>query len=174
MGSTEIVLTYKIGDSVIYKHNGIFRVADVKMMNFMGGEKLYYILESIYSKGSNTYVPTDLEGLQLCMRPLLTKNEILDAIQQAQHVELQWDDDTKQRYAVLSEVVSTLDRVKILAVYFRIHQHKTQLEAKRKKLYASDLRLYLQSEKMIRDEFAFVLDMPREEVIPYIFRCISQ
>ncbi len=173
MGSTEI-LSYKIGDNVIYKNNGICRIADIKTMNFTGGDKLYYVLEPVYSKGSHTYVPTDLQGISASMRPLLEKSQIDSVIRDSLTAELPWHSETKQRAVLLNDVVSTLDRVKILAVFLRLQAYKAELEGNRKKMYASDLKLLMQTEKMIRDEFAFVLGIAREDVIPYVMAQISQ
>ena len=165
-------LKYKIGDNVIYKNSGICCICDIKEMSFASPEKkLYYILESVYAKGSHTYVPADLED---CMRNLISEEEIQSAISSFLTIELEWVSETKARAEYLNSIIANFNRAQMLAVVKLLSEHKKECEAKRKKMYASDSKILTLAEKMIRDEFAFVLGIKREEVFDYIKSATSR
>lgn len=175
MSNTETMVQYSQGDTVIYKNNGICRISQVQAMSFTpGDEKMYYVLEPVYAQGSRTYVPVDSAELNACMRCLLDKNGVDAAIDESTEQQLEWVEDTKLRAAYWAQVISTYDRSKILAVLARLSEHKAQLEQKRKKMYASDLKMLALTERMIRDEFAFVLKIDRDEVMAYITDRLSR
>lgn len=175
MSNTETIVHYSQGDTVIYKNNGICKVSQIQAMSFTpGDEKTYYVLEPVYAQGSRMYVPVDSAELNACMRRLLNKNEIDTAIDESTDQQLEWVEDTKLRAAYWAQVISTYDRAKILAVFARLSDHKIQLEQKRKKMYASDQKMLALTERMIRDEFAFVLKIDRDEVMAYITDRLSR
>lgn len=175
MGMISTMLKHKIGDNVIYKNSGICRICDVKKMSFGGNEeKMYYVLEPVYAEGSHTYVPADSATLENSMHKLLDKKQVQKAILDSLEVKLEWIQETKVRAVYFAEVLATYDRAKILAVIKCLSDYRQELEAKRKKMYASDSKALLTAEKMIKDEFAFVLGIKREEVFGYIKEFISK
>ncbi len=172
MSQTSTALKYEIGDNVIYKSSGICCICDIKEMSFTASDKkLYYILEPVYAQGSHTYVPADLEN---SMRDLICKEEAEKAISSFLSVELEWISEIKARAEYLNNIISKFDRAEILAVVKLLSEHKKECETKRKKMYASDSKILTLAEKMIRDEFAFVLGIKREEVFDYIKGAISK
>ena len=175
MIKSAIASGYNVGDNVIYKNNGICRICDIKEMNFTGTEKkLYYVLAPVYSQGSHTYVPVDLPDLRSSMHDLIDKKDIDKVINDSVGVQLEWPKETKVRAEYLSGVLSEFDRTKTLAVVKLLLAHKGECEARKKKMYASDMKLLTLAEKMIRDEFAFVLGINREDVFGYIDGVISK
>ena len=172
MGEISTVLKYKIGDNVIYKNSGICCICDIKEMSFTSTDKkLYYVLSPVYAQGSHTYVPAELED---GMRDLICKEEVEKAIALFPTVQLEWIPETKARAEYLNSIVANFDRAEILAVINLLSEHKKKCESKRKKMYASDTKILTLAEKMIRDEFAFVLGIKREEVFDYIKDAISK
>ncbi len=166
---------YKIGDNVIYKNNGICRICDIKEMSFTGTDKkLYYVLEPVYSQGSHTFVPVDLPNIGECMHDLINRDEVIEAINDAEKIQLEWPQEIKARAEYFSSIIAEFERAKTLAVIKCLSRHKRECEERRKKMYASDLKLLTYAEKMIRDEFAFVLGIKREEVFDYINSVISE
>ena len=55
--------------------------------------------------------------------------------------------------------------------YIRLKREK--LNENHKKLHSADERILGEAENMLYDEFAFALDIPRDEVIPYIRSHVS-
>ncbi len=164
-----------IGDNVIYKNNGVCCICDIKEMSFTGTDKkLYYVLSPVYSQGSHTYVPVDLPNIGECMHDLISRDDALSAIKDAEGIQLEWISDIKARAEYFSGILSQFDRAKTLAVIKRLSGHKRECEERRKKMYASDLKVLTSAEKMIRDEFAFIFGIKREEVFDYICSVISE
>ena len=58
----------------------------------------------------------------------------------------------------------------IKALYF----HKQKREADGKNLYLSDERFFKEAERILYDEFQYVLNIKREELLPFIFQKIEE
>lgn len=175
MGDIDTSLRHKTGDNVIYKSNGICEICDIREMSFTGGEKkLYYVLKPVYAQGSHTYVPVDSPELGQCMHVLLTKEDVHKAIDSYREFVLEWREDTKARAEYLNSLIATFNRSAILAIAVKLGKYKAELDSKRKKMYASDSRILSSTEKMIKDEFAFVLGIERDEVFGYIKARLSE
>lgn len=82
---------FKIGDTVIYENNGVFKVMDIGPVDFStDASRQYYTLKGVYA-GSNSlvYSPVDHKAF---MRALYSKEELnrfLDQVREQQVNELQ-------------------------------------------------------------------------------------
>ena len=57
---------------------------------------------------------------------------------------------------------------KKLALFNVLNAKKKELESKNKQFGASDTRLLARAEKTVLEEFAFVLGITRDDVVPYL------
>ncbi len=160
--------SHNIGDYVMYRHNGICRISDIKSENFGGmGEKEYYFLTSVFNEKNEVYVPL---GSPLAdeMYRLLTAEEIDDIIKMSEEKEENWITDSKERSAFFDSVLKSGNRTQILKVFKLLALRKMELDTQKKKLHANDERILAAAQKLIVEEFAFVLGIPQSEVIPFI------
>ena len=74
----------------------------------------------------------------------------------------------KKRSAVYGDIISEGDPGKILRLVKELSLYRISAEKEKKKFYASDAKLLAAAEKAIFEEFAYVLGIERDEVIPYI------
>ncbi|MBE6587506.1 MAG: hypothetical protein E7647_03725 [Ruminococcaceae bacterium] len=166
---------HKIGDFVTYRQNGICRINKIVKQNFAGmGEREYFELSPVYDMKTVIFVPLDSEPLKAGMRHILSKEEIDGIINEAEHEELEWSNDTKDRAQKFGDILLEGDRAKILWVIKVLSIYKKELEEKKRKLYASDAKILSTAEKAITEEFSFVLGIKREEVLPYILEKIGK
>lgn len=163
-----IAMTFNIGDYVQYQSTGLCQIEDCRQEDLTGkGNQLYYVLKSVYDKVT-TYVPATPEAVKDKMRHLLTSNQINDMISKSNTEDNKWIENSKLRQTEFSKIIKDGDRKQILWLVKVLLLHKKEVEKQKKKFYSSDERVLMMAEKMITEEFAFVLGMDRDDVIPYI------
>lgn len=156
----------------MYKNNGMCRVADITETDFGAGERPYYILESVYDEKSSVYVPVG-SPLEVSMHHILSAGEINAIIDATGKCGGEWINDAKEREARFSEMLSSGDRADALWLVKTISLKRTEAIENKKKLRASDEKILDAAQKSITEEFAFVLGIDKNEVIPYIIGRMS-
>ena len=61
----------------------------------------------------------------------------------------------------------------ICCLLYTSYQHKREQEQKGRKLHISDERFFREAEKMLYDEFALVLHIQPDQVLPFILEQIQ-
>lgn len=158
----------QIGMIVMY--NGqLCKIKEACERSFFPGQpaKLYYTLSPVDRENDAMYVPAD-QAAEKC-RPVLSKAEI-----QLMHREigmdgkiLPWIEDRQTRAKEYGQILKDGDPAQILLLIRCLLEKKTELAASKKKLTATDEKLLSTAEKMIDDEFAYVLDMNREDLVDF-------
>lgn len=160
---------FSIGDFVVYKTDGVCRISDIRTENFSGdNERNYFVLSPVGAAGNVTYVPTDLDNLSRFMRRVLSRAEVDEAIDLSKTAECEWIESSKLRAAHFKNILTEGDPVRILWIIKVLSQLKREIEKNRRKMYISDIRALEAAEKAITDEFSFVLDIPKADVMGYI------
>ncbi len=167
-------LEYKPGDHVVYKHNGICTITDIKTQDFAGEKRLYYILTPVYSPSEVIYVPADNKLLTAHLCRILTKDEINTIIFQTEEIEDEWIDSAKDRTEYFQNIIDNGDRSQILWIVKSLTLHKINMMDTKKKFYVCDERILEAAERIITDEFAFVLGIDKEKVLDYITLQLSE
>lgn len=156
-----------VGECVLYRGYGICRICEVSPLNFGDGVVDYYVLRSVYDESAVAYVPVSSPLVEQ-MRHVLSDNEIDTVIDSAAGSGNRWINDGKLRAATFGKLIDGGNRSDILWVVISLCDYRTELASQRKKLYAMDEKLLATALRMIKEEFAFVLGIDREEVVPYI------
>ncbi len=160
---------YKINDTVIYGTDGICTVADITEKNFNGSTGKYYILKPRYSPSSTIMIPIDNELLVGKMRYMLSPEEVralIDSMPDQDGVE--WIADDKKRKEEYREIILRGDRLELVRLIKTLYLHSEHQKSVGKKLHASDERFFRDAEKLLYEEFATALSIPKEEVLSYI------
>ena len=143
----------QIGTIVMY--NGqLCKIKEAAERSFFFGQpaKLYYTLSPVEREEDALYVPAE-QAAEKC-RPILSKAEIEF-------------EDRVLRGKEYGQILKDGDPSRIILLIRCLLEKKTELAASKKKLTATDEKLLFAAEKMIDDEFAYVLDMNREELAEY-------
>lgn len=160
---------YREGEYVVYRSNGLCCIEGMQAACFDGQtERAYYALHPIDQPNASFFVPADLPDLEQRMRRILTKEQILQIIDTAYTRDIEWIEDTKKRFEAYDAILKTGDRAHILQLMKLLAQRREQLESQRKKLYAGDNRLLANAQRLLTQEFAFVLQIEQDQVIPFI------
>lgn len=159
---------YNVGDTVIYGSEGVCRISDTTERKFKNRVLRYYVLQPIYKENSEIYVPADNADLVRKMKKVLSKEEIrslIDSMSQEKCLWIENDDERKEAYR---EVLKKGDRQELIQLIKAVHNHKDKLKLKGKKLHLADERFYKSAQHMLYDEFAYVLEISPNQVLPYI------
>ena len=165
---------YVIGDRVVYGAFGVMEIIDITEQSFGDVTKQYYVLKEYAAQSSSlTYVPLDNELLVSQMKPLLTEEEIVDVIRLAKaSVPLEWVEDNRARSEKYKKILSTSDRVLLLAMIETVYRTGVKREAEGKKNYIADENSMNRAIRLISTEFALVLGIPESEVPDFIRKTV--
>ncbi|MDD2534041.1 MAG: CarD family transcriptional regulator [Eubacteriales bacterium] len=163
---------YKVNDYVIYSSMGVCQVTNICRENFGGTvEREYYVLNPVYGNIIDIFVPTDKRNV--VMRRLLSKAEIFELINIMPDLDSEWISDDIFRRVTFGEILQSGDQQKIVQVIKTIYNRKIELEQKGHRLSISDSDTLKAAEKLLYHEFALVLDILPDQVVPFIMAKIQ-
>lgn len=161
---------YALGDMILYGTNGVCELLDVVDRDCGGKMVTYYMLKPIYASNSTVFVPIHNEKLTAKMRPVLTKEQIDEMLHSIPEEYAGWIADERQRKEQFKDIVSRADAFELIQLVKALLKHKQAVLARGKKVHIADERMLQEAEKMISDEFAYVLNISQEEVRDYIIK----
>lgn len=165
---------FQVNDMVLYGTNGVCKVVDIDERDCGGRMVEYYILKPIYAANSTIFVPVNNEKLTSKMRYVLTKEEIDAKIRAIPEVQEEWMDDERARKEHFKDMVSRADTFELIQLIKMLMEHREKVVARGKKLHVADERMLQEAEKMICDEFSYVLGIPKEDVPSYITNSMKE
>ncbi len=160
--------SHNVGDTVVYRKQGIYKISDIKEQKIGTVKKDYYVLSSVYDKNATVYVPVDSEVLVAQMEHVLSKEEIHAIIDKSEENGVLWVENTTERAIYLDEIVKSGDLAKILAVLKMFILRKENKEIKPVRTFARDEKAFAAAQKAVTEAFAYPLGLEKGEVIPYI------
>ena len=155
-------------DIVMYASQGVCKITDITTKEVCGQKIEYYVLKPIYSDTALLYIPTENEKLASQLRRVLTKDEIIDLIKSLKEEDVEWIENENMRKDKYKELLSAGDRRGLIGMIRTLYIHKEKLSEHGKKLHIVDERFFKDAEKILYDEFALVLDIKTDEVLPFI------
>ena len=131
------------------------------------------MLKPVYAPDSTFFVPVDNENLVSKMRRILSGEEIKKLIQEMPDQNSYWieeEEDRKERY---QQILSSGNRTELVRMIKALHSHQQEQQKKGRRLHISDERFMKEAEKMLYEEFAYVLNIRKEEVLPFILQQVQ-
>ena len=159
---------YSVGEHVIYGTHGVCCISEITTMCFGPENKEYYVLSPLADPRSTIFVPLDSEILLSQMRPVLTKEEIDELLCSLEHGSLSWITNDSERKEFCQATLKSGDRLEILRMIDMLSIHREEMQDQKKHFHVTDERFLKEAEKLLHDEFSFVLGIPRAEVVSYI------
>lgn len=157
-----------IGDYVIYKTYGICTIDSIDDQDFGNGSRKYFTLKLVNPPQSVFYVPCDLENLEESMRHTISKEEIISSIAESETFDEIWNPDNKRRTQDFELILMSGTTAQKLYVYKVLNNRKKETIITKKKMYICDSRTLSTVEKLIKQEFSFVLSISEDEVLDFI------
>ncbi|MEE0859328.1 MAG: CarD family transcriptional regulator [Acutalibacteraceae bacterium] len=159
---------YSIGATVIYRNEGVCEITDIIVRRFKDKDMEYYVLKPIYKDNAEIYVPKNNAELVSKMKKVLTKDEILELINAMPCEEDIWVSNESDRKDKYKEILARGDRTELVRLIKTLYIHKQNQKKAGKKLHLADERFLKDAERILYDEFAYVLNIAQDEVLPFI------
>ncbi len=167
------MMKFEVNDSVLYGAEGVCRIAEISEQDFMGRRAKYYVLRPVYHAGSTIFVPVETETLVAKMRRILSPEEIRELIKTMPDEAVFWIDNDNERRERYREIIGRGDRAQLVGLIKALYHRHEEQQAKGRKLHAADERFLHDAEKILYEEFAHVLKIKRDEVLPFILEQIQ-
>ena len=165
---------FEKGTYVVYGKVGACLVAERQTMSFGAGEEgEYYVLNPVGDSRSSVYVPCDNPTLVGRMRPLMTREEIDRLLAGITDSSMVWPEDKNERATAFRTVVASGDRSRLLQLIRCLYQKKQEKTDTGRRLSTMDEMFLQEAMRLVEEEFAVALNLPRRQVPEYIRRRVE-
>ncbi len=155
---------FQIGDVVVYTTYGICKVENIIDMNFNGNLTKYYVLVPLSEAKTELTIPVENPITIARLHGLLSENEITEIIDQIPYLEPFWIMNDNERKKAFSDIIKRGNRKDTLQMLKSVKKHQLSLKDKVRKLHACDEQVMHDAEKLIVDEFSYVLGKEKVEI----------
>ena len=160
---------YQVGNTVMHPSEGICAVEDIRTMRFGAQEREYYVLRPRMENGSSTvYLP--VERGNAVLRKLLSREDVLTMIRESGQYAGLWIDDSRLRKERFTEILHEGNYAKLIQMIRELHEHNARRLTEGKRLPATDEHLLADAQRLLHQEFSYVLGMSMEETVAFILR----
>ncbi len=163
---------FKVNDYVVYGTTGVCQVLDIVEEKDENNKNVqYYILQPVYNNTMKIKTPVDND--KVLIRETITKDKVFSLIESMPEQETIWIEDNRKRNEVYKAALRTGNCQEWIKLIKTLYLKKKEKNALGKKLMKSDEEIMKAAEKNLHEEFAVVLDITPEEVLPFILKHIS-
>lgn len=166
-------MEFQVNDTVLYCSHSVCKIEEISEQEFNGKKLQYYVLKPVYDKNSTIFVPVHNPVLTAKMRPILSAEKIYALIQSMPNEPLIWVEDENLRKERYKAIIANGNCEELVALIRTIYLHQQAQKEKGKKLHVSDEHFLKDAEKMLHDEFAYVLKIKPDQVLPFIMKQIK-
>ena len=164
---------YQVGDTVLYGAEGVCVIDEITSMDFGGEKKEYYVLKPVNQDGATFYLPTGSAAADEKLRRVLSLEEIYDLIRAMPDESVTWIEDEALRKQTYKEIIQSGNRMRLIRAIKALHFHQEALKETGKKFHLCDERFMKEAEKLLYDEFAHVLKIEPDQVLPFILEQVE-
>lgn len=165
---------FSAGETVVYGAQGICKIKGTTEMTSGRVKTNYYVLIPVFDENATIYVPTDNERLIANMRKVLSKNEIDRLIDDAALNKAEWIADDLKRKEYCSEIIKSGDRMELMRLIEMLYLRREDLKQTKKHFHIYDERYLREAERLLHDEFSYVLGIDQKQVPEYILNRIKK
>lgn len=159
---------FQLNDIVLYGAEGVYRISEIKKMDFKEPAADYYVLKSLYKTAATIFVPVESQELRTRMRRILSADEVYSMIKAMPEEIPIWIEDEGSRVRAYREILLKGDHREIVKLIKALYLHQQEQKKIGKNLHKVDERILKDAENLLYGEFAYVLNMEREQVLPFI------
>ncbi len=162
-----------VGETVCYAMQGVCEVKEITVRQIGRERKEYYVLQPVFDERSTVYIPADNENLLSNVRAVVSKQEVDDIISSLDDESVEWIDNDLERKEHFDRVIKKGNRKELLQIINMLYLRQEDLKAQKRHFHISDERFLKDAERLLHNEFAYVLDISPDEVAPYILSRIK-
>lgn len=161
---------FEVSDIVAYGVNGVCTVTEITTKRIDKVNVEYYVLSPNATKTAKVFVPVQNEKLVGKMRAVLTKDEIIDLLDNMPKEE-EWISNKNIRFETFKNIISEGKSSELLRLIRNLKLHEKQQLKRGKRLHMADERFLKEAEKMVLGEFAYVLNESTDDILNRIVNC---
>ncbi len=163
---------YAVNDTVMYGQSGICKITEICDKKF-GRETLkYYVLRPVYGDNTVIYCPVDSDKVHI--RKLLSADEVVALVREMPAQQGEWIENDNLRKEVQTKILRRGDHKELIALIKTLYRKRTETENSGRRFHRADAEAMAQAEKLLYQEFAQVLDIAPDEVVPFIIGTIEK
>lgn len=163
---------YAVNDTVMYGQSGICKITEICDRKF-GRETLkYYVLRPVYGDNTVIYCPVDSDKVRI--RKLLSAEEVVALIREMPAQQGDWIENDNLRKEAQTEILRRGDHKELIALIKTLYRKRTETENSGRRFHRADAEAMAQAEKILYQEFAQVLDIAPDGVVPFIIGKIEK
>lgn len=159
---------FEVGNFVVYGNAGVCKVDKVGSLEKMNmpKDKMYYTLVPVYSKGSKVFTPVDSD--KVILRPVLSKEEATELVNDIDEMDEMWIPDNKKREETFKQSIRKCDCRELVRIIKTINTRRDERIAEGKKVTAGDEKMLHAAEENLSRELAVAFGLDKEVVIDYL------
>lgn len=154
---------YKVGDYVVHNGHGVCIIMD--KISHQEPQKECFKLQTIYN-GMSILMPCEKSSSFL--RPLLSIEEIKQAIHNTTLASIHYTKDNKERKVQFQELITSNRIEDTLLLLFQLYQLQDDKKKEKKNLGSFDSQFLQQAERKIFNEVAIAANITKEEAQKYV------
>ena len=163
---------YAVDDTVMHGQSGICKITEICDKKFGRETHKYYVLRPLFGQNTVIYGPVDSEKVRI--RKLLSTEDVLALIREMPAQQGEWIENDNLRKEQQAEILRRGDHKELIALIKTLYRKRTETENSGRRFHRADAEAMAQAEKMLYQEFAQVLDIAPEEVVPFIIGKIEK
>ncbi|MBO4872855.1 MAG: CarD family transcriptional regulator [Lachnospiraceae bacterium] len=163
-----------VNDTVHYGMDGVCRVTDIVSRKVDGRVRRFYELHPYFRKNIVVFLPVDNDQLLSRVRPVLDKKEILSAIHGINEAECIWIDQENARRETYQLILRSGDHKQLVRLIKTLTERRSSLNEDGKKMRSADSACLKEAERLLHEEFAFVLGIEPDAVPAFIRKNLSE
>ena len=164
---------YKVNDTVLYNTHGVCKIVGISEKDFGGNHTACYALNPVYRDKSMVFIPVNSSNALSKMHRVLSSDQIYSLIKTIPDENAVWIQDKDQRKEYYEKVLLGENREELIVLIKTLHIYHQSLLDQGKKMHAVDRYFMKEAEKKLHEEFAYVLNIRPDEVIPFITEQIN-
>lgn len=159
---------FTIGDTIIYRNSGICKITGTQEITVENETCSYYVLKPLIGNNSTYYLPVGDVKNEEKIRHILSPEEVYTLIRAVPDEQTIWIESKIERKELYKQILAGNDCSSIMKLIKTLYLHQQELKKDGKKLHIFDERFMKDAEKSLYNEFAHVLNIKREQVLPFI------
>lgn len=164
---------FQVNDVVVYGAQGVCRITGIEERKLGGERKTFFVLQPKNDVGATCYVPTWNEKAWGKMRKVMTKKEVDTLIDSMPNKQPNWIENENERKEAYRRILAGGDQAAIISMIQALFSHKKEREAEGKRLHISDEQFMKEAERILYNEWQYVLNVDKAGLMTYIFERIE-
>ena len=158
-------IMFRINDVIVYSLHGICRITEIEEKEFGGEKQLYYTLTPLFDERSTFFVPVENDFTRKKLKEPLSEREIKKIFREASKIKpLSLGADTRRKDSY-QKIIENGDRQEIMALLKMLYERRRYQSETGKKQHLIDERYMKRAEDTLAEEFAFICNTDKNEII---------